>query len=148
MNFRSMNGIIPTKLAGLFDREEYQKSMLYNRTKSRFGAMSSTFSFLILLTVLGTGFLGWLNGLLAAHIADPTWLALAFFGVVFIGSDLLSLPFDWYNTFVIEEKFGFNKMKPAMFVMDKIKGYVLTAILGGGILYLLLWLIQSMGDNF
>ena len=72
-------------------------------------------------------------------------LSLSFFGVIFIISDILGIPFQLYRTFVIEEKFGFNKITPTLFVKDKLKGYLLSILLGAPLLGLLIYLIQNFG---
>lgn len=63
-------------------------------------------------------------------------------------SDILHIPFDIYDTFVIEEKFEFNKTTPKIFILDKIKGWILSAIIGGGLLALIVWFYKVVGDSF
>jgi STE24 endopeptidase len=75
-------------------------------------------------------------------------LALAFFGILYLSADLLSIPLQWYSTFVLEERFGFNKTTTATFWTDKLKGYLLALVLGGPIVSLLLYLIVSLGPGF
>jgi STE24 endopeptidase len=75
-------------------------------------------------------------------------LALGFFAILMLASDLLTLPFQWYGTFVIEEKYGFNKTTVRTFITDKLKGYLLTAIIGGGLLSALIYLVDTIGPNF
>ena len=65
-----------------------------------------------------------------------------------IGSDILNTPFSYYHTFVIEEKFGFNKTSKKLFLVDKIKGWLLSAIIGGGILAIIIWFYDKTGDLF
>jgi STE24 endopeptidase len=74
--------------------------------------------------------------------------SLLFFGVLFLGSELLNIPFDYYNTFVIEEKFGFNKVSKGLFVADKLKSTILIILLGGGILTLISWIFLLTSDYF
>jgi STE24 endopeptidase len=74
--------------------------------------------------------------------------SVLFFGLVFVVSDILSLPFDYYSTFVIEEKYGFNKTTIQTFFLDKLKAYLLSLLVGGGLLLVFLWLIHSMGPDF
>ncbi|NND52252.1 MAG: M48 family metallopeptidase, partial [Flavobacteriaceae bacterium] len=74
--------------------------------------------------------------------------ALIFFGIIMLGSDLISTPFSYYSTFVIEEKFGFNKTTKKTFLLDKLKGWIMLAILGGGLLALIIWFYQVTGKNF
>ena len=75
-------------------------------------------------------------------------MALMFFGIIMIGSDIITLPFSYYSTFVIEEKFGFNKTTKGTFFMDKIKGWLMMAIVGGLILSLIIWFFQLAGSYF
>jgi STE24 endopeptidase len=82
------------------------------------------------------------------YVQHEILLALAFFGVLMFASDILTLPFQWYSTFVIEEKYGFNKTTVKTFVTDKLKGYLIGAILGGGILSLLIYLIEIHRTGF
>ncbi|MEM7041009.1 MAG: M48 family metallopeptidase, partial [Bacteroidota bacterium] len=78
----------------------------------------------------------------------PVWLALAYFGILFVVMDVFGTPFALYHTFVIEERFGFNKTTPKTYVLDKIKGYFMAAILGGGIMFLLIGLINWLAEDF
>ena len=75
-------------------------------------------------------------------------VALIFFGIIMLANDVLSTPFSYYNTFVIEEKYGFNKTTISTFILDKLKGWLMAAILGGGILSLIIWFYESTGSNF
>ena len=79
---------------------------------------------------------------------NPIIVALIFFGIIMIGSDIITTPFSYYSTFVIEEKFGFNKTTKKTFFMDKLKGWLMMAFVGGGILALIIWFYQWAGSNF
>jgi STE24 endopeptidase len=94
------------------------------------------------------GGFGWLDSLLRGYIENEILVALAFFGVLMIASDILTIPFQWYSTFVIEEKYGFNKTTPKIFIMDKLKGYMLSALIGGPLISVLIYLIQIIGPSF
>jgi STE24 endopeptidase len=98
--------------------------------------------------MLVTGGFGWLDSFLRPNFHNEIMLALAFFGTLMVASDIISLPFQWYSTFVIEEKYGFNKTTVKTFITDKLKGYLLAAILGGGLLSLLIYLIELLGADF
>jgi STE24 endopeptidase len=80
-----------------------------------------------------------LNDFVVSVTAEPILQALIFFGILYVASDIISIPFAYYGIFKIEEKYGFNKMTMATFLSDKLKGYLLTAILGGGIMVAILW---------
>jgi STE24 endopeptidase len=84
----------------------------------------------------------------SARIDGDIWQAMAFFGVLFIASDIINTPFGIYSTFVIEEKFGFNKTTPKTFITDKLKGYLLTIIIGGALGWVFLYLVFTLGQNF
>jgi STE24 endopeptidase len=100
----------------------------------------------MLMLLLG-GF-GWLDSLLRTYIHSEIPLALVFFGVLGIASDILTLPFQWHSVFVIEEKYGFNKTTVKTFFMDKLKGYLLGAVIGGILLSALIYLIEKIGPSF
>jgi len=148
LNIKANKNEIPAVMKGYYDEEKYSKSQEYQKVNSRFSLVSSIFSFCITLAVLALGGFGWLDNELRLLVSNEMVLSLLFFGVLFIVSDVISIPFTLYGTFVIEEKFGFNKTTVKTFITDKIKGYALGILLGGGILALLLFLIQEMGVNF
>ncbi len=148
LNDKTAKNPIPQELAGIYDEEKYNKSQKYNFISGRFGALSATFSFLLTLSALYFGWFGMLDKWLRGFSPFEPVTTLLFFGVLFIISDFISTPFSWYKTFIIEEKFGFNKMTQKTFWVDKIKGYLLTIIIGGILLSLLIYLVMAMGSNF
>ena len=75
-------------------------------------------------------------------------IALIFFGGIMLASDILSTPFSYFHTFVIEEKFKFNKTTLKIFFMDKAKGWLISSLLGGLILSVIIWFYESVGSNF
>ncbi len=142
INMRHSVPELPEALQGIFDKKEYEKSQLYKRENTRFSLVSGTFSLALILVAIGFGLFGWLDGRLNNLTASYYILILCFFGIIGLVSDLLSIPFDIYDTFKIEEKYGFNRTTPKTFVLDKIKGWMITIILGGGILLLITWFYQ------
>ncbi len=148
LNLKSLSSSIPESLKGIYSAEKHQKSIAYQKTKGRFSFITSAFSVCLYVIALSSGLLGWLDMELNQHIVNPIWHALAFFGILVIASDILSTPFSYYKTFVIEEKFGFNKMKPKTFFADKLKSYLLMVLFGGGILAALLWSIGVLEEQF
>lgn len=148
LNFKHSKTAVPDKLKDLYDEEEYARSQAYQKARSRFGFLTSAFSTLLTMVVLLFGGFGVLDEFLRAYIENPILLSLAFFGVLFILSDIVNIPFSLYSTFVIEERFGFNKTTVKTFVMDKLKGYLLTVIVGGILGYALLWIVHQLGDIF
>ena len=148
LNLRSQKDTIPASMKDYYDEEKYRKSLDYHRVTGNFSFVTSAFSFILSFLLLYFGGFGWLDSLLRAEISNEIVLSLSFFGVLFIASDILTTPLQIYSTFVIEEKFGFNKTTPKTFVIDKLKGYVLTIILGGLLGWVFLWLVANIGVNF
>jgi STE24 endopeptidase len=148
INLKSQRMDIPKEIESFYQKEKYLKSLAYNRERTKFSFLTSAFSFLLSASMLLFGGFGWLDGLLRPHIENEILLALAFFGVLMLASDILTIPFQSYNIFVIEEKYGFNKMTIKTFITDKLKGYALGAIVGGGMLSLLIYLVLAIGLSF
>lgn len=148
LNAKHYNDPIPHELIDVYDEQEYQKSQQYKATNYRFGLITSTFSLLVTLVFLGMDGFEFVDTL-ARHYSDhPIIIALLFFGIIMLSSDLLNLPFTYYNTFVIEERFGFNKTTKTTFVLDKLKGLIMTGIIGGGLLALIIWFYEIAGSYF
>ncbi len=148
LNAKQFNNAIPPELSDVFNLEEYKKSQEYKKTNYEFGRLTAGFSFILTLSFLIFGGFEWID-VMARNITNhPILIALIFFGIIMIGSDLLTTPFSFYQTFVIEEKFGFNKTTKKLFFLDKLKGWFMIAILGGGILSLIILFFEWAGTNF
>lgn len=148
INLKAMRTDIPADVAAFYEKEKYEKSQRYHKEVTRFSFLSSVVSFALSILMLLLGGFGWVDGLLRAVTENQLVLALLFFGVLGIASDILTLPFQWYGTFVIEEKYGFNKTTVKTFIIDKLKGYVLGALIGGGLLAALIFLVETIGPDF
>jgi STE24 endopeptidase len=148
LNLKAQRKEIPVEIASFYDPEKYLKSLHYNNEQTKFGFIKEGFGFLLSISVLLMGGFGWLDSFLRNYVSQEIPLALAFFGATFILSDIITIPFQLYDTFVIEEKYGFNKTSIRTFVADKLKGYALGSIIGGLLITVLLYLIQSIGPNF
>lgn len=148
INLKAQRKDIPAEVEGFYNKEKYQKSLDYQHDQTRFSFITAAFSFLLSLGMLLLGGFGWMDAMLRPLFTNEITLALAFFGTIMIASDILTIPFQWYGTFVIEEKYGFNKTTVKTFITDKLKGYMLGAIIGGALLSVLIYLINSIGPNF
>lgn len=148
VNLKAQRKEIPAEVEGFYNKEKYQKSLDYQKDQTRFSFITAGFSFLISLGMLVFGGFGWLDGFLRPFLSNEIILALVFFGTIMIISDILTIPFQWYSTFVIEEKYGFNKTTVKTFITDKLKGYLLGALIGGALLAILIYLVNSIGPNF
>ena len=148
LNSTNRNRNLPKELEDVYDLETYQKSQDYKRENERFGMITASFSFLIMLFMLIFQGFAFADNFCRQITENPIFLSLIFFGILFFASDILGIPFDVYGTFVIEEKYGFNKTKPLLFVADKLKGYLLSIIIGGGLLTLFIWYYYKVGSSF
>jgi STE24 endopeptidase len=148
INFKALRKDIPSDIQEFYNKEKYQKSLDYQKDQTKFSFLTSAFSFMLSLLMLVLGGFGWIDGLLRPYFQNEITLALIFFGTIMLASDLLTIPFQWYSTFVIEEKYGFNKTTIKTFITDKLKGYVLGGLIGGGLLALLIYLVNTLGVNF
>lgn len=148
LNLKAQRQDIPEDIASFYDKEKYLKSLNYHRDQTRFSFLTSAFGFVLSFGMLWSGGFGWLDGMLRPFFQNDILQALAFFGIIVVASDLLTLPFQWYSTFVIEERYGFNKTTATTFITDKLKGYLLGAILGGALLSLLIYTVNEIGSNF
>lgn len=148
INLKAQRKDIPHEVADFYDKEKYLKSLVYHREQTRFGFITSGFSFVLSFGMLAFGGFGWLDSLLRLSVDNEIILALAFFGALMVASDILTLPFQWYSIFRIEEKYGFNKTTIKTFVTDKLKGYALGSLIGGTLLTVLIYLVNEIGPNF
>lgn len=148
LNEKHFDDSIPEKLNDVYDKEEYKKSQAYKKTNAQFSKISSLFSLALTLSFFFFDGFKFIDDFARNYADNPIIITLIFFGIIMIGSDILSLPFSYYKTFVIEEKFGFNKTTKATFWLDKVKGWLMTIVLGGGILALIIWFYQITGSDF
>lgn len=139
---------LPDTLAEYLSVDKLAESKSYQRANFYFKVVTSSFTFLVTLLCVTQGWFGAIDAWIAGFGYSPFINSLLFFGLIFVVSDVLSLPFDFYSTFVIEEKFGFNKTTVRTFFLDKLKAYVLSLLVGGGLLLIFLWLIHAMGPQF
>lgn len=148
MNAKTWDLPIPQELEGIYDEEKYAKARQYHKAKEQLSSIATIFStILIIAFLIFKGFA--LVHLQVAAITDSAILqALLFFAAFSVASDIIGLPFELYGIFVIEEKFGFNKMTWKTYLTDKIKGYLLGAIIGGALLSLFVWFFTFAGNNF
>lgn len=148
LNAKTWTNEIPAELVGLYDEEKYQKAQNYNKENKRLSFVVSTISIILLLLFLWFEGFAWLHHFLSQYTTHYMALPLLFFGVLYVVSDLMSLPVSLYSTFGIEEKYGFNKMTMRTFFIDKIKGYLLTALVGGLVFSILIFIYTKTGNYF
>lgn len=148
LNYTKMQESVPEELTGIYDEEKYRKSQQYEKVNLSFSMITGTFSFILILVLLFTQGFAFLDNYVISVSQNNYLRALLFFGILGLGMDLISIPFQVYGTFVIEERFGFNKTTPATFVFDKIKSWLLSVIIGGGLLMFIMWAWNETGNWF
>ncbi|MBE9518842.1 MAG: M48 family metallopeptidase [Bacteroidetes bacterium] len=140
--------VLPAELADIFDPEEYKRSQLYKRDNTRFSFFTSSAGLVVMLLFFFFGVFGWYDGLIAGITSHYIIHVLLFFGTFALLSDILTTPFDLYNTFVLEERYGFNRTTVRTYIMDKVKGWLIGALIGGGLLALITWIYMLTGQWF
>jgi len=148
LNAKHFNDTLPTELEDVYDKKEYEKSQSYKATNYKFSNITSIFSLILTLAFFYFDGFEYVDNIARSYSSNNTIIALIFFGIIMLGSDLLTTPFSYYKTFVIEENFGFNKTSMNTFILDKIKGWLMLIIVGTGILSLILWFYEVTGTNF
>jgi STE24 endopeptidase len=148
LNAKHFNDPIPSELQDVYNATEYKKSQEYKKENYRFATLTASISLLATLIFFFVDGFAWVDTWARSFSENSMVVALIFFGIILLASDLLSLPFSYYHTFVIEEKYGFNKTTKKTFVLDKLKGWLMLAIIGGGLLALVIWFYETTGDLF
>ena len=138
--------VVPEAFREIMDESTYRKSVRYTLAKARFGTFSDTYSTAVLCTLLFSGWLASLYGLVADSTGQSPWgFAIALWAVILLMS-LLSLPFSWWSQFRLEERFGFNNSTQRTWWSDQAKGVLLSFAIGVPLLALILWLVEASGD--
>lgn len=144
LTLKNLKPELPEEFRGIWDDSKYAEAQKYEKAQAQYGIISSIASLTALLVFWFLGGFGWLDSFSRGFEHGPIVTGLIFVGGMYFLSLLFSLPFDLYHTFVLEEKFGFNKTTPAIFITDQIKSLLITAMLGIPFIALLLWIFQSV----
>ena len=145
LNLKTLSGELPEEFKSVYDSEDYRRSQDYTRVNTRFGLIISSFNLCVILLFWFAGGFNYLDSIVRGWHMNPIFTGLAYIGILILLKALLSLPFSIYSTFVIEERFGFNKTTPATFISDLLKGLALSLVLGGPLLAGLLAFFQYAG---
>ncbi|MEM9283967.1 MAG: M48 family metallopeptidase [Verrucomicrobiota bacterium] len=144
LNLKALSPDIPDAFRGVVDEEAYEKSQEYTRSRAVFGIGEGIFSLVVLFVFWWLGGFGWLDGMVRDLEKGPIVTGLAFVGCLMAAQFVLSLPFDLYSTFVLEERFGFNRTTPTTWLTDQVKGLVLGILIGAPLLAALLWIFETV----
>ncbi|MEM9558401.1 MAG: M48 family metallopeptidase [Acidobacteriota bacterium] len=147
LNLGALRTDVPAAMRGVYDPDSYRRSQEYTRASTLFSYVTSTVDLATLLLFWFAGGFGWLDRWVRSFGFGPVLTGVLFIAALLIGKTLLALPFNAWSTFVLEERFGFNRTTPATFFADLGKGFVLSALLGGPLLALVLWLFLHLGDS-
>lgn len=147
LNLKALDPKLPAEFADVYDADSYRRSQDYTRVATRFGFVTSTFDLAVLLIFWFAGGFNRLDLWLRGFELGPLSTGLLFFGILGVAKGILGLPASIYSTFVIEERFGFNRTAPKTFVLDLIKGLALAIAIGGPILALVLLFFERLGAS-
>lgn len=136
LNDRRWSDTVPNILSEVYNNEEYRRAQQYDKASKRLSCASDTLNLGLMVLLLVTGTFGQLDDWAVEIAGSETKAMLLFFGVLLVVSEVISLPFTLYKTFVIEEQFGFNKTTPAVFISDRIKSYIIGILLLSGLIVL------------
>jgi STE24 endopeptidase len=144
LNLKAFPTKVPDELADVMDATKLDQARNYLRVNARFGILQSAFSLTVLLIFWFAGGFSWLDGQARAIAPNEVTAGLVFLSALFLGQALLSLPFSIYETFGIEEKFGFNRATPKTFALDRLKGLLLAALIGLPLATAVLWIFINV----
>ena len=140
--------MLPEKLIGICDGDEYRKTQLYQKDNNRLSLWSSSFNLAVILIMIIAGGFALADNLARALSTNVVFISLIFFGIIGFVSDIINIPFSWYDTFVIEKKYGFNTMTVRTFITDHIKSWFIALLVGVPVLGLITWFYYKTGKNF
>jgi STE24 endopeptidase len=145
LNLRNISEQLPDEFQGFYDEERYRKSQQYLRETTIFGLIHDTFHLVVILVFILAGGFNFVDNIARSAGAGTIGTGLMFAGIILLMSQLIDIPFSVWSTFVIEEKFGFNKTTVRTFINDILKGLVLTALIGGLVFAGIIWFFETMG---
>ena len=142
---RAHRSVVPAEFTDAITPAAHQKAADYTIAKNRLGLIESVFDVALLLAITLGGGMWLIHSVAATWFSGPYLLGLAIFAGLMVVSSLISTPFDLYRTFVIEQQFGFNKLTWQLYLIDAIKGLLLSALIGVPLLLVTFWLMEKMG---
>lgn len=145
LNLSAIQTDIPDEFQGVYEEEKYRKSQQYLRESTRFELLKSTLMLPVSIAFIVLGGFAWVDQLARSAGWGMIPTGLLFSGILILLSQIVGLPFSLYDTFVLEEKYGFNRTTPKVFVQDLLKGLALTVAIGTPVLMLVLWFFSSTG---
>lgn len=148
LNARMWSPNLPNKLKGIYDEEKYRKTRMYDKDNVQLAFWSSLFNIAIIIVMIVTGGFALIDTFSHGLSGNNIIVALIFFGIIGLGSDLINIPFALHDTFVIEKRYGFNTMSVRTFITDHIKSWLIALMVGAPVLGLITWVYYSTGKGF
>lgn len=148
LNYRHRNEPIPEEVKDVYDEDKYQKWLKYNMENFRFSMIIRTINVILFVLMLLFGVFVWFDDVAVRISENARVQTLLFLGFYYIVAFIIGIFTSYYDTFVIEEKYGFNKSTKKTFIIDKIKSLILTIIFGGGLVFLILVINDHTGNLF
>lgn len=148
LNGRMWSESLPEKLSGICSEDSYRKSQLYDRAIKRLGIWSSSVNLAVILFMIVFGVFAFIDSVAHALSSNNIVCALIFFAVIGFASDIINIPFSYYDNFVIESRFGFNRMGLGTFTGDIFKSWLVSVVIGAPVLGIITWLYHKTGGSF
>ena len=148
LNEKSKNAPLSAEAAEIYNPDEYRKSMEYGTDKYTFEMLTTVISTVVIVSAIILGWFAYLDSLIRERIGNNLLVTIVFVGVLIVISSLASIPSKYYSTFVIEEKYGFNKSTKSLFLSDAVKQLLLALVVGLPLLYLIAWIYQEIASLF
>ncbi len=146
-NVRHLKTQLPKEFEGIYDEADYRRSQEYLKENTRFGIITDSIITPVTIAFILVGGFNWVDRFVREFHLGSIMTGLIFTGLIMLASQIVHIPFSIYDTFVIEEKYGFNKTSPKTFVLDILKSWILLALIGGGVLAAVLWFFEKIGPS-
>jgi len=146
LELRCLDPELPSEFCDVYSQEKYGQSQRYTRVSTRFSLIHDTFMLLVVITFILAGGFNQVDLMARGFGLGPIATGLLFTGILALFSTIIGLPFSLYSTFVIEERFGFNKTTLKTFILDLVKSVILAVCIGGPLLAAVLWFFQAAGN--
>ncbi|MDR2399264.1 MAG: M48 family metallopeptidase [Endomicrobium sp.] len=143
LNLKNISNDIPQEFEDFFDKEKYAKAQNYLKDNTRFSILSSTITLVLQIVFILAGGFNYVNSIALSFGFGTLFTGLIFAAILYLMYQIVDLPFSAYSTFVIEQKFGFNKMNVKTFISDFFKSIVINGIILGVTFFVIVWLFSN-----
>ncbi|MFC1501769.1 M48 family metallopeptidase, partial [Elusimicrobiota bacterium] len=146
LNIKNINPVLPEEFEKYYDAEKYRKSQDYLKENTKFGLVNEGVFLILLLTFIFAGGFNYIDNFARKFMFNDIVTGLIFAAILMLLSQIIKIPFSAYHTFVIEEKYGFNKTTPKTFILDILKSWLLIAIIGGIVFVVIILFFTKLGN--